>query len=923
MHMLSTKEELYQYLEKISRNFTLKDLKYFTANHISESLNISRNLASQYLNDLVKEERVLKVNSRPVYFFHRKNVERDAQVPLDTCVFSSLDEFQRKCRTSSQQLDFQKAIGAGLSLSSCIEQAKAAVKYPPNGLPALFYGASGTGKSFLARLMFEYGINTGTLKNNGSAAPAYIAVDCTEYAQNEDLFARALCGGDDGNGWLSKARGGILFFEEIDRLSLLNQELICSFLTSGQYRSFSEKDRIFESNARLIFSTSKLPAEVLFKPLARMIPIVIPVPSLPERTADEREEMFVSFLKAQGKRMGMDVSITQNAFHCILEFPFENNIDGLINCITSSCAGAYLEKHEDQITIHSYHLPEYMLPSLKLEIAEQNRQIIHMNSYIRDTSLAQAVQFYQMMLDTFEDHKHGIISFDQMLQEIMKQLYEFHDYLLYEQKLTNIKLATWEQLINQIFETVSEMYGISLSKKYSHLLARCLYIQLQGSNLIDQWLKQNADQLEEMYQYIRTSLSKESAIASRIVNLIKINLDIEVSTLNQLMLLLDIKNQHQMIQSLSAAGIILSHGYATASSIADAANQIIGRKVFDAIDMPLDMQTEDAAHLLEKHIEHYITGRDIVLLVDMGSLEQIHEKMKQLPNMNIGIINNISTALAVDIGMGICSGKCMEDILKQASESSICTYRIIHNVLLEDAVIFSGENGINTTEKLKELILKTSGSSIPLKFIAYDYYRLVKNGSRDEIFRQYRIKCIIGLFNPEIDGIPFISLEDIISMEAAEKLNDLFSGYLNQEQMEEFNQNLLKNFSLQNVVESITILNPSKLLDEVEQAVTHLQKITDCRIAGRIMIGLYVHLCCLVERLVTKTPIEHYQDLGNFEQLHSEFIHQVTDSFGDISRHYQVTLPVSEISYIYDYINLNSKNKLSGQAYSPVIQEDE
>ena len=53
--MLSTKEELYLYLEKISRGYALKDLKYFTANHISESLNISRNLASQYLNELVKE----------------------------------------------------------------------------------------------------------------------------------------------------------------------------------------------------------------------------------------------------------------------------------------------------------------------------------------------------------------------------------------------------------------------------------------------------------------------------------------------------------------------------------------------------------------------------------------------------------------------------------------------------------------------------------------------------------------------------------------------------------------------------------------------------------------------------------------------------------------------------------------------------
>ena len=318
-----------------------------------------------------------------------------------------------------------------------------------------------------------------------------------------------------------------------------------------------------------------------------------------------------------------------------------------------------------------------------------------------------------------------------------------------------------------------------------------------------------------------------------------------------------------------------------------------------------------------------LTDTPVILLVDMGSLEQIHSQMGGLRNLNIGIINNISTALAVDIGLGICGNQKLEDILKRASESNVCTYRIIHNVQKEDAVIFSGENGIDTTEKLKELILKTSATSIPVKFVAYDYYRLMKNGSHDEIFQQYHVKCIIGLFNPEIEGIPFISLEDIISMNSAEKLTNIFSEYLDEEQMEVFNQNLVKNFSLQNVVESITILNPDKLLDEVEQAVGRLQKITGRKIAGRIMIGLYVHLCCLVERLVTKTPIDNYQDLEEFEQKHADFIRQVRDSFQDISRHYRVALPVSEIAYIYDYMHLNSKNKLSGQAESPAVREDE
>ena len=886
--MLSTKEELYLYLEKISRGYALKDLKYFTANHISESLNISRNLASQYLNELVKEERAIKVNSRPVYFFHKKNVEREAQVALETCVFSGMDDFQRKCRSDENKRDFQKAIGYYLSLSSCIEQCKAAVKYPPNGLPALFNGAGGTGKSFLSRLMYEYAVNERVIGTAGAASlPPYITVDCSEYAQNEEKFAISLCGSEDGKGWLAKANGGILFFDEIDRLPFSGQELIYSYLISGQYKGYHDDEHVFESNARLVFSTTKIPAETLYKPLARMIPIVIPVPTLHERTADEKEEMLVSFLKAEGRRMGVDVSISQNAFHCMLEFSYENNIDELKTCVTSSCAGAYLEKTSDGIAIHSYHLPEYMLSSLKLEVEDKDKRMIHLNSYSRDTSLGQTVQYFQIMLDVFEDYRQDMLSFDGLMMEFRKQLNDYYDYLIYGQKLVNIKISTYEQLINQIFENVGEMYGISLSKKYSHLLARRLYIQLQGDHLIDNWMKQNHDEIEEMFQAVSAVLEKESVICSRIVNLIKLNLDIEADSLNQLFLLLDIKNQNQKIQGLSAAGIILSHGYATASSIADAANQIIGRKVFDAIDMPLDMQ--------------------------MGGLR----------NLNIGIINNISTALAVDIGLGICGNQKLEDILKRASESNVCTYRIIHNVQKEDAVIFSGENGIDTTEKLKELILKTSATSIPVKFVAYDYYRLMKNGSHDEIFQQYHVKCIIGLFNPEIEGIPFISLEDIISMNSAEKLTNIFSEYLDEEQMEIFNQNLVKNFSLQNVVESITILNPDKLLDEVEQAVGRLQKITGRKIAGRIMIGLYVHLCCLVERLVTKTPIDNYQDLEEFEQKHADFIRQVRDSFQDISRHYRVALPVSEIAYIYDYMHLNSKNKLSGQAESPAVREDE
>ena len=130
---------------------------------------------------------------------------------------------------------------------------------------------------------------------------------------------------------------------------------------------------------------------------------------------------------------------------------------------------------------------------------------------------------------------------------------------------------------------------------------------------------------------MRQNLPKEAAIAAQIAGLVKQNLDVEVNSLNQLFLLLNIKSQNEHIAVASTAGIILSHGYSTATSIADAANLIIGKKVFEAIDMPLDIHSRDVAGVLEKHIERYITCRDIVLMVDMGSLEQIHREMKIWP----------------------------------------------------------------------------------------------------------------------------------------------------------------------------------------------------------------------------------------------------------------------------------------------------
>lgn len=916
--MVSTKEEVYRYLEQISRDFSMKDLKHFTANDISETLNISRNLASQYLNDLVKESRAIKVNSRPVYFFHKRNVELSAQISFDTCTFSGLDEFMLKTGNRDACKDFQKAIGHYLSLSSCIEQCKAAIHYPPAGLPVLFWGPPGTGKSFLSRLMFEYGKNQHVLGPDAR----YIEVDCGEYIQDRKKFVRKLWGTDGQKGWLAEADKGMLFLDDIDRLPWESQELLLSYLSSGQYR-IEDTGETKRSEARLVFAASRPPGEALFKGLARRIPIVIPIPALSERTIDEKEEMLISFLRREGRRMGVEVSVSRQAFGCMMDYPFENNIDELKACITSCCASAYMEKSQDGIQIQTYHLPDYILGELKLETDVKDEPLIRISSYSRGSSLDQAVSFFQLILDEYQDFQKGTQTLETMTRAIESHMKDYYDYLIYSQKLVNVRISTYEQLINQIFQSVGETYGFFMSKKYSYLLARCLYIQQRGEHTLSRWMKANQETAEGLMSVISQNLPRESVIMRRIIGLIHQNLDIETDIINQLLLLLGIKSQSQTIPMNLTAGIILSHGYSTASSIADAANQIIGKKVFEAIDMPLDEKSQDIAAVLEKYIERYIASRDIVLMVDMGSLEQINEEMKNMPDVNIGIINNISTALAVDIGIGINGGQDMEEILRQASQNNICTYRVIRNVKKEDAIVFCGEKGLDMADRIKDMIMKSFEGPVPVQFVSCDYYRLARNGRQEAVFGSYQVKCIIGLFDPEIEGIPFIALENMISMNAADQISQIFSEYMDERQLELFIQNLLKNFTLQNVVESITILNPSKLLDEVEQWVAGLQQITGQRIDQRVITGLYVHLCCMVERLVTKTAIETYQDLESFQREQKEFIGQVKECFRDIASHYKVELPVSEIAYLYDYIHMHSKNKALSRDLPQGTWEDE
>src|SRR5699024_1991863 len=74
------------------------------------------------------------------------------------------------------------------------------------------------------------------------------------------------------------------------------------------------------------------------------------------------------------------------------------------------------------------------------------------------------------------------------------------------------------------------------------------------------------------------------------------------------------------------------------------------------------------------------------------------------------------------------------------------------------------------------------------------------------------------------------------------------------------------------------------------------------RFSGESLIGIYIHVSCLIERLVTKNAITEYEDLELFQKENAAYIQCVKESFKKLTQRYNVELPVSEIAYLHQFI---------------------
>ncbi|EAM9502871.1 AAA family ATPase, partial [Salmonella enterica] len=374
------KESIFRQLELrlAGCSLTADALSGFSAMAIADSLRQKRSIISHHLNNLHREQRVVKVNSRPVLFLPVEALRRHHRLAVRQGDYASI---QALCAERQDSLEL--LIGAQGSLQESLRQCKAAISYPGAGLPLLLRGPTGTGKSFLARQLWQYAIEQGILPPE---AP-FTVFNCAEYANNPELLTSKLFGHAKGaftgadravSGLIETSNGGVLFIDEVHRLPPEGQEKLFHFMDNGTWRRLGESSDERSATVRLIFASTEDLEKHFLATFIRRIPVIVKILPIAERGQYERLAFIHHFFRREAQRLHHDLSLDSEIISQLMQETLEGNVGGLENLIRNICASAWTfgQRDDGVLEVKAGQLPDRLLMEVPFTVPQTAERVM-------------------------------------------------------------------------------------------------------------------------------------------------------------------------------------------------------------------------------------------------------------------------------------------------------------------------------------------------------------------------------------------------------------------------------------------------------------------------------------------------------------------------------------------------------------------
>lgn len=902
------KNDVLAYLKKQTKTLDLDDLdKRFTAGGIAQALNAKRNTVSLYLNQLTNEHKLVKVQTRPVRFIHRAQFEK-SNYALKKDTYATVAQLEQENNNQDILKSFAQI---NPSLKESVERVRAAVLYPNNGLPLLITGESGTGKSYLVGLINRFCRTNKLIK---TTAP-FVTVNCAQYADNPELLTSNLFGykkgaftgaDQDHDGAFVEANGGILFLDEVHRLGPKGQEKLFTYLDQGLVYPVGETSHGKRVSVRLCFATTEEVENNFLTTFMRRIPVKISLPPLSQRSREERLNLIYTLLCNEQREIAKPITVSDQVLEMLANYLPVGNIGDLKNAVKLTIARANAdEKKANKLTLTAYNLPVDVLMRSKTESYLSAKKTLQITDETEPADLIARsfpekkifLHSLERLLTTYEQSNNHLPNCESKLKQIVYQLF---DTLLFEKNASKqLPLLSYViEHLKHLFEQLQNAYQLQVSGNAIYAISYYLFERQKIQWNIEEVRQKNA--LHSLYQEVRQRYPEVYAYVGKLLLLIKNNLEIELNEVDYIFLSIYLNKLEIITKTGLIKAIVLAHGYATAGSIANVVNRLLNAHTLDAFDMPINVSTQQIANKIIDYSENNDVSHGLIILVDMGSLQEIEKLFPRQLDAPLLLINNVSTSLALTVGESILQKRSFREIGQLAQQKSKIEIKLTYPAKRRQQVILTTcYSGIGTATHVARLLERCMPSSSKIKIIPYDYQALKDPHKVKVVNKMYDVIGIVGTENPEIPGLDFIHLEKILSDKGTAKLQKWLTKSFTVPEIKLIMNNLVKNFSLERTINMVTILDAPKVIENITIFLQELERRFSISLSNQKKFTLYVHISYLIERLIRKEKNDLDPEYAKmYAHKYATDLKIIKAAFSVIIDNYNVKIPVSELIYI-------------------------
>ncbi len=241
----------------------------------------------------------------------------------------------------------------------------------------------------------------------------------------------------------------------------------------------------------------------------------------------------------------------------------------------------------------------------------------------------------------------------------------------------------------------------------------------------------NSEQIRQLDAFLAQKYPLLYSFCLQILETLGQKLDLEPRRIDMLLLALWLHKQGANNQKQVTHAVILAHGYATASSIANVANRLLKNTIFESFDMPLDVTPEAIAQQVMRYLEEHPLASGLMILVDMGSLKAIHRHFDRALSTPVTIINNVSTSMALYVGERILQGHFIEEIARDIARDVPVEYQLYWPKSNKPrAILTTCATGIGVATNLCALLSASIPQALEIDVVACDYAMLASNKTR-------------------------------------------------------------------------------------------------------------------------------------------------------------------------------------------------